>query len=709
MNRKYSLVVFVVALALLLNSSGAIAQEQGPQSPQGAIGTAFTYQGQLKNASGLVNDQCDFQFSVWDAFSGGAALASDLSHTSVAVSNGLFTVQLDFGLNVFTGNARWVEIAVRCPASSGSYVTLTPRQPLTPAPYALFSTSTGALQGRSIATTAPVSGQVLKWNGSMWSPAVDLIGSGSDSWSLTGNAGTKPNTNFLGTTDNVSLTLVVSGTPALRLFPDPISPNVIGGYRGNIVDSGISGATIGGGGASGNVNRAAGNFATVGGGFQNIASGQRATVGGGGYNTASSINATIGGGYGNTASNDRAAVGGGGFNIASNLYSTIGGGYANIASGAGAFVGGGGYNGTAMAGNQALGNVSMIGGGLGNVITPTASYASIVGGQSNTANVDHAAIGGGGFNTANGAYSTIGGGGSNLAGDFVATVGGGNHNTATGDRSTVSGGEYNTSQGSYDSISGGHNNLALPDAAHACMGRNNIGGGEDNTVQGRYNTVSGGRANAASGGSLIEGSCDGGWNVVGGGQNNSATSGFASISGGENNVASGWGATVGGGGNNTASSAYATVPGGYYGAASHYGQMAYAAGAFANRGDAQTSMYVLRRLTTDALPQPLYLDGSGALLTVPANRAMTFDIQVVARSNANLSAGYQLRGVIENDGGTTKFVGTPSVTTLGEDVSTWDVIVQASDTYDALSVIVTGVGGTTIRWVATVRTAEVAW
>ena len=119
---------------------------------------------------------CDFQFSVWDALSGGASLGSDLTHTNVTVSNGLFTVQIDFGANVFSGDARWLEIAVRCPAGSGNYATLSPRQPLTPAPYAMYSTSTSALQGRSITTTAPTSGQVLKWNGSVWSPADDAIG-----------------------------------------------------------------------------------------------------------------------------------------------------------------------------------------------------------------------------------------------------------------------------------------------------------------------------------------------------------------------------------------------------------------------------------------------------------------------------------------------------------------------------------------------------
>lgn len=138
MNHKYFLVVFVVvlAVALTLSAGGVIAQEQGPQSPQSAIGTAFTYQGQLKNASGPVNSHCDFQFSLWDALSGGTQVGSTLDQSNVLVSDGLFTVQLDFGMTAFAGGARWLETAVRCPTGSGSYTTLSPRQPLTAAPYA---------------------------------------------------------------------------------------------------------------------------------------------------------------------------------------------------------------------------------------------------------------------------------------------------------------------------------------------------------------------------------------------------------------------------------------------------------------------------------------------------------------------------------------------------------------------------------------------
>ncbi len=180
MNRKVSLIFLAVSLALSLYVTGALAQEVGPQSSQDALGTAFTYQGQLRNASGPVTGSCDFQFSLWNSLADSTGqIGTTQSKPNVILNDGLFTVQLDFGASAFAGEASWLAIEVRCPAGSGDYATLTPRQRLTSAPYALFSTSTGALQGRSITTTAPATGQVLKWNGSTWSPADDVIGAPS--------------------------------------------------------------------------------------------------------------------------------------------------------------------------------------------------------------------------------------------------------------------------------------------------------------------------------------------------------------------------------------------------------------------------------------------------------------------------------------------------------------------------------------------------
>jgi hypothetical protein len=99
----------------------------------------------------------------------------------------------------------------------------------------------------------------------------------------------------------------------------------------------------------------------------------------------------------------------------------------------------------------------------------------------------------------------------------------------------------------------------------------------------------------------------------------------------------------------------------------------------------------------------LFLDGSSLRLTLASGRTLTFDILVVARSESGASAGYRAYGVIENSGGTTAFIGTPTVTTLGEDVAGWDATVVAHNAYDALVIQVTGAVYATIRWVATVR------
>lgn len=153
---KIYLIFLAGLLALLLLGLYGIARAQQP-APAGAnavassVGNAFTYQGQLKDASGLVANICDFQFGLWDALTSGTQIGSTLTQTGVSVNQGLFTVQLDFGANAFSGSARWLETSVRCPAGSGSYSTLTPRQPLTPAPYAQYSADADRLDGQHAA------------------------------------------------------------------------------------------------------------------------------------------------------------------------------------------------------------------------------------------------------------------------------------------------------------------------------------------------------------------------------------------------------------------------------------------------------------------------------------------------------------------------------------------------------------------------------
>ncbi|MFN8870813.1 MAG: hypothetical protein ACK5ZG_06145, partial [Phycisphaerae bacterium] len=118
-----------IALAVFLAAGAAPALAQG---------TAFTYQGQLKSDGLPVDSSADFEFRLFTTATGGSQLGSSVVQTGVSVTSGLFATPVDFGVNPYTSNQTlFLEIAVRNPAGSGSFVTLGSRQPLTPAPFSL--------------------------------------------------------------------------------------------------------------------------------------------------------------------------------------------------------------------------------------------------------------------------------------------------------------------------------------------------------------------------------------------------------------------------------------------------------------------------------------------------------------------------------------------------------------------------------------------
>lgn len=149
MNRYLTLAISLVLLmsGLLISAASAGAQPSiaAPNAPATAVGSGFTYQGQLKRNGSAVTDTCDIQFVLYDAASGGSALGTQ-DRSGVSVSNGLFTVSLDFGANAFTGQARWLEIAVKC-AGDSALTTLMPRQALTAMPYALSLMPSATITG----------------------------------------------------------------------------------------------------------------------------------------------------------------------------------------------------------------------------------------------------------------------------------------------------------------------------------------------------------------------------------------------------------------------------------------------------------------------------------------------------------------------------------------------------------------------------------
>jgi hypothetical protein len=223
-----SMLVLGLMLALVTGLSMAQGPEpQGGVTPQAALGTVFTYQGRLTDGGSPANGTYDFQFKLYDAASNGAQVGSTITMEDVTITDGLFTVALDFGSSAFTGDARYLEIGVRPGSSTGAYTTLTPRQALTPTPYALALPGLWTQQN----TSSP-----------------NLIGGFSGNWVTHGMVGA---------------TIAGGGVSAY--------PNRVTGHYGVV------------GGGAGNV---AGDTATVAGGISNTASGLWASVPGGYQNTA---------------------------------------------------------------------------------------------------------------------------------------------------------------------------------------------------------------------------------------------------------------------------------------------------------------------------------------------------------------------------------------------------------------------------------------
>lgn len=103
------------------------------------MGTAFTYQGRLIDANKTADGIYDLQFKLYDMQMVGRQVGSTIDVNELDINDGLFTVKLDFGSDVFDGNSVWLEIGARPGAMNDPnvYTILSPRQEITPAPYAL--------------------------------------------------------------------------------------------------------------------------------------------------------------------------------------------------------------------------------------------------------------------------------------------------------------------------------------------------------------------------------------------------------------------------------------------------------------------------------------------------------------------------------------------------------------------------------------------
>jgi hypothetical protein len=575
--------------------------------------TAFTYQGRLADAGGAASGAYDLRFELYDSVSGGTAVSGVITNASTVVSNGLFTVTLDFSSAPFTGAERWLEIGVRTNGAA-PFITLAPRQRITATPYALMAgnvsgviSNSGIAGGYSNAVTFTNPGNSFAGsfagNGAALSNvnAQTLGGFGAHQfWRTTGNAGTTA-TNFIGTTDAQPLEVRVGGGRALRLEPNTNgAPNVIAGARMNEVAPGIVGATIAGGGAenyfgSATTNRVSADFGSIGGGAANVVEAASSMIGGGFNNVVRSnaFNTVIGGGSGNLVQQGGGgSVVAGGYNnrIQPDVFAgAIGGGIGNTNAAFAAVVAGGFQNSIETNAAQSViagGYVNRIGsnsyassisGGEGNAILGFGAWGTIAGGRFNVIELNNysPAIAGGEGNVIreNVSFGFIGGGNVNSIepGSGYSVVGGGYLNTIQNSSgfSIIGGGESNGIAAAHSVIGGGQQNRIEPFAGSSVIG----GGWLNHVFNADQSFIGGGNANQISDGAR-ESFVGGGFqNMI---QTNAPFSMIAAGTGNRIGINSPWGAIAGGQDNVVpTNSPYATIPGGVNNAA---GAFSFAAG-----------------------------------------------------------------------------------------------------------------------------------
>jgi len=168
----------LLALALLFSGEAALAQ-----------GTAFTYQGKLIENGSPANGNYDFQFKLFDMLTGVNQQGSTVAVSNVTVTNGSFTLQLDFGVcpTCFDGSVRFLEIAVK--QTSGSlFIPLTPRQPVNSNPYAIRSLNATTSDNATQLNGMPAGGFIQNTTSQQSGTNFNIGGNGTLGGTISANA-----------------------------------------------------------------------------------------------------------------------------------------------------------------------------------------------------------------------------------------------------------------------------------------------------------------------------------------------------------------------------------------------------------------------------------------------------------------------------------------------------------------------------------------
>jgi hypothetical protein len=590
-----------------------------------AQSTAITYQGRLSDNGAPANGTYELRFVLRSgATTNDAQVGPTLFIAPLAVSDAMFSTQLDFGSGVFTGAPRWLEVGVRTNGSASAYSVLLPLQRITATPYAMQALAASNLLGSVSDSQLP--GNIVRLNANQTLTGNISFSNLFGAPFAIGNTNTNKvvwlNADLLDGLDSTvfarsnhlhSALDIASGTLAdVRLSPNVALVTKLQTFVGSNTFTGVLTATNGS-------NSLRGSFAGNGAGLVSL---NAATLSG------VIPNASVPASVAQLASNQTftgtavfSPVAGAPFRVGNAALVTNLNADLIDGVGANAFWNVGGNAGTSNANfigttdNQPL--ELRVNGSPALRIVPTVSAANIVAGAFNNsagANVLGAVISGGSGNTVTGNFAVVIGGQNNSATNQAATVLGGVGNVAGGQYSVAAGRSARATHDGAFVWADGSSATAFTSAAPNTVVFRSIGGvgiGTNapatalhvaGTVQSDNLKVTAG----ATAGAVLVGDASGNaaWqqpavralpnatspNTLGGHLSNSVAAGvvgatiggggstgaqtnhvsgnFGTIAGGIANRVNGTSASVGGGSNNVASGIAAVVAGGQANSAS---------------------------------------------------------------------------------------------------------------------------------------------
>lgn len=462
-------------------------------SPQAAaVSDVFTYQGTLEDAGAPANGPFDLRFELV----GPGPLPPAQILEDVAVSRGVFSVELDFGAAIASGNYS-LQVGVRPGASSGAFTALNPATPIRPTPQAQVA----GLATEAVTVSPNAVGSAGIADGSVGGADID---------------GSQVQRRVAGTcgAGQAMASVAVDGTVTCRAVGSVTSVGSGAGLTGgpitgsgtlSIATGGVSSAMIADGAVGAvDVNtsqlqlRVGGNCA-VGSSIRAIAADGSVTC-----ELAAATNWALAGNSGTSPATNflgttdaQALVLRTGnaqslrlepssvlFGSVPNTSNLIAGSQVNGVSpgvrGA-SVIGGGAVTGSeggiqSGGANRATDNYTLAGGGYDNVAgnrnasTTDAAFATALGGASNLAAGEYSVVLGGSDSQARGARDLVLGGNANIADAGSGLVAGGFANTVTGNSAVALGGANNCAGGQH-SFAAGSNAVARPAAgadAGAC-------------------------------------------------------------------------------------------------------------------------------------------------------------------------------------------------------------------------------------------------